>query len=266
MKKFKFVPNLNIDEIYIGLANVRKKNSEEGIEELMRSIEEIGLMQPIVVVDRGKSPAGRYEVIIGQRRFSAFKKLNKSTIPALITTVESETQASILSFSENIHRLDLDQEDKTQIALKLLADLNSVKKVAEKLGVSTQTIRRWLGYQGVPDEIKEMVGKGIGTQTAINIAKAIPNKKTAIEIAKRVKEAPDNKTRKAILRVARENPKKKANEIVTRAKRLRTSRITLNLTPTVTAALKKASDTTKSSKEAIAIEALERWLRKMRFL
>jgi ParB family chromosome partitioning protein len=266
MKRFKFVPNLKIDEIYIGLANVRKKNIEEGIDELMRSIEEIGLMQPIVVVDRGRTRAGRYEVIIGQRRFLAFKKLKKSTIPALITTVDNETQASILSFSENIHRLDLDQEDKTQIALKLLADLNSVKKVADKLGVSTQTIRRWLGYQGVPDEIREMVGKGIGVQTAINIAKAIPDKKTAIEIAKRVKETPDNKTRKAILRVARESPTKKASEIIAKAKKLRTSPLTLNLTPNVATALKKASEKTKSSRETIAIEALENWLRKMRFL
>ncbi|GAI04140.1 unnamed protein product, partial [marine sediment metagenome] len=79
MKKLKF-EYLPLDKIDISISNVRKTNLKEGIDELANSIKEIGVQQPIVVSTKGE----RYELIIGQRRYLACKKIGKKEIPALI--------------------------------------------------------------------------------------------------------------------------------------------------------------------------------------
>jgi len=110
MKKLNF-EYLPLDKIDISLSNVRKANAniEEGIGELASSIKEIGIQQPVVVFQKGD----RYELIIGQRRYLACEELGLREIPALITSVKNETAATIKSFSENIHRLDLEYRDTT---------------------------------------------------------------------------------------------------------------------------------------------------------
>lgn len=61
MAEWDFNPRLSMDEIDISEWNVRKANLEEGIEELARNIDKIGLQQPIVVFKKG----GRYKLVIG---------------------------------------------------------------------------------------------------------------------------------------------------------------------------------------------------------
>ena len=108
---------ISLDKIDISSLNVRKVNLEEKLEELAESIKAIGVQQPIMVF---KKPDGRYELIIGQRRYLACKKIGKKTIPAVITDVKGKTDALIKSFSENIHRLDLAYQDKMTIVMKNL--------------------------------------------------------------------------------------------------------------------------------------------------
>jgi ParB family chromosome partitioning protein len=82
MKKMKF-RYLPLDKIDISISNVRKSNPEESIDELAGSIKEIGVQQPIVVFPKGN----RYDLMIGQRRYLACKKLGLKDIPAFITTI-----------------------------------------------------------------------------------------------------------------------------------------------------------------------------------
>jgi len=209
MKKLNF-EYLPLDKIDISLSNVRKANIKEGIGELASSIKEIGIQQPVVVFQKGD----RYELIIGQRRYLACEELGLREIPALITSVKNETAATIKSFSENIHRLDLEYRDKMQIATELVNKLGSIDKVAEHLGVYPQTVRNWLGYAAVPEPIKKMVDEGkLSASTATRIAKNILNEKQAVTIAERVKETPRSEDRMAIIDIARENPGKPSEEI-----------------------------------------------------
>ena len=97
-----------MDRIDVSMTNVRKTNLEKGLSELAKSIREIGVQQPVVVFKKGD---GRYDLIIGQRRYLACKHIGETEIPALITHVKDRTDAMVKSFSENIHRLDLDYRD-----------------------------------------------------------------------------------------------------------------------------------------------------------
>lgn len=258
---FEYLP---LDKIDISLSNVRKANLEEGIDELASSIKEIGVQQPVVVFPKGD----RYELIIGQRRYLACKKIGLKEIPALITTVKNETDATIKSFSENIHRLDLEYRDKMQIATELVNKLGSINKVAEHLGVYPQTVRNWLGYAAVPEPIKKMVDEGkLSASTATMIAKSIPDEAQAVAIAERVKETPRSEDRMAIIDIARENPGKPSEDIFKIAKeRSMMRKITIHVTQRVYIALIHASKEYQSDKEDVAKEALEEWLKKKGFI
>jgi len=263
MKKLKF-EYLPLDKIDVGISNVRKANIEEGIDELANNIREIGVQQPIVVLEK---PDGRFELIIGQRRYLACKELELKDIPALITTVKDETDATIKSFSENIHRLDLKYRDKMRVALELLNKFKTVDKVAMLLGVSSQTVRNYLGYAAVPEPIKKMVDeRKLSASIATRIAKSIPDEKQAVKIAEKIKEIPRSEDRRKIIDVAKENPKKSPEEIVKTAEKQKFKRVTIDLTQRVADALARACEEYKNDAEDITTEALEEWLKKRGFI
>jgi predicted transcriptional regulator len=188
-------------------------------------------------------------------------------IPALITTVKDETEVTIKSFSENIHRLDLQYRDKMQVAIELLNKFGSISKVADHLGVEDQTVRRYLGYEGVPEPIKKMVDEGkLGAITAIQIAQNIPDEKRAVEIAERVKETPRSEDRREIIDVAKKNPSKSPKAVVEDVKKQRKQKLTVDLTERVVNALTKACEKYKSNAKDIALEAIEEWLEGRGFL
>jgi len=262
MKKLEF-DYLPLDKIDISISNVRKTNLKEGIDELANSIKEIGVQQPIVV----STKEDRYELIIGQRRYLACKKIGKKEIPALITVIKNKTEATIVSFIENIHRLDLEYRDKMQVAMELLNKLGSVSKVAEHLGVSPQTVKNYIGYAAVPEPIKNMVEEGkLSASIATRITRNILDEKQALEIAEKINEIPRSENRRKIIDIAKENPDKTPGEIVKIAKSQNFGKITIDLTPKVANALSQACDEYKSDPEDITSEALEEWLNKRGFL
>jgi ParB family chromosome partitioning protein len=259
--RFEYLP---LEKIDISISNVRKANLKEGIDELAKSIEKIGLQQPVVVF---KKDSGRFELIIGQRRYLACEKLEWKTIPALITTVKDETEVTIKSFSENIHRLDLEYRDKMQVANELVNKFGSIDKVAKLLGVSPQSVRNYLGYVAVPEPIKKMVDEGkLGATTAIRITKGIQDEKQAVKIAEKIKETPRSEQREAIIDIARESPSKSPEEIVKIAKERAQMRITIHVTQRVYEALIHASKEYQSDKEDVVKEALEDWLKRRGFV
>ena len=254
---------ISIASVKVSPANVRKTGMDEGLDDLARSIKEIGLQQPVVVHEQG----GKHFLIIGQRRFLACKKLGMDRIPALIRSVKDDTEAAVISFSENIHRLDLNYRDKMRAAIELRKKLKSIPKVAEHLGVTDQTVRNYLGYEGVPDQLKEMVDRrAISATTAMSIARSVPDEKKAVEIAKKVKEVPSSARRRNIIDVARENPDRSASEVMEIAKKLKFTRITLDLTPRISQALEAACRDYRHEPKDIANSALEEWLGKRGFL
>lgn len=264
MKKLQF-DYLPLEKIDVSLLNVRKANLEEGIPELANSIKEIGIQQPVVVF---KKEDKRYELIIGQRRYLACKKIGLREIPALITTVKDETDATVRSFSENIHRLDLEYRDKMQVATALLNKLGSIRSVAEHLGVTQQTVRNYLGYAAVPESIKKMVDEGkFSASTATRIVERIADEKQAIEIAEKIKEIPRSEDRMAMIDIAHENPDKSSKEIFRIVKEHSAmKKITIHVTQIVYEALSQASKKYQSERADVVKEALEEWLKKKGFI
>jgi len=262
MKKMT-IESVPMDKIDISESNVRKTDTMVGIDELAKNIEEIGLQQPVVVFKEGD----RYKLIIGQRRYHACKKLGWKEIPALVTDKKDETEAAVISFSENIHRADLPYRDKMKVSVALLSKYGSAEAVAEILGVTLQTVRNYLGYTIVPERIKKMVDeRRLSASTALRIARSIPNEELAVKIAERIVEEPRSADRTSIIDAASENPNENFEQILKIARSWKFRKITLNLTPRLAEALEQACREYGVDRKDIALEAMESWLKGRGFL
>ncbi len=127
-----------VDSIQANPQQPRMVFDPEQLEELSESIKEVGLLQPIVV--RPLDP-GRYELVMGERRFRASKLAGLTVIPAIIrpTEVEDLLRDALL---ENIHRVQLNPLEEAAAYQQLLSDFGCTQEeLAERSGLSLPTIK-----------------------------------------------------------------------------------------------------------------------------
>jgi ParB family chromosome partitioning protein len=165
--------------------NVRKKEVYTDIEELANNIKEIGIQVPLLVTPKSGNEADGFWVISGQRRLIAAGRAGLDEVPCVIDPNIKPLDARIASFSENIYRLAMTDDDKSSAAATLLQKLKSKDAVARKLGVTIETVNKYLGYTYVPEPIKDLVRQHkMTSETAIRIHRKFQDTNTAIEIAK----------------------------------------------------------------------------------
>src|SRR5947207_10333443 len=93
--------DIPLGQLVIGKGQVRTSDVAEGIDELAKSIQEVGLLHPIVVCPAEKK--GKFEILIGQRRFLAYQMLKKKTIAAAVFDKRvDEIAAKVYSLTENL--------------------------------------------------------------------------------------------------------------------------------------------------------------------
>jgi ParB/RepB/Spo0J family partition protein len=120
---------------------------------LAQSIRENGLLNPVLVY---RTPAGRYELIAGQRRFLACQRLGWDSIPAVVrdTPPDATDEGVVLSLIENVQRADMHPVDKARAFQHLLERHGTLPEVSRRTGVSEQTIRRYLDLNQLPETLR----------------------------------------------------------------------------------------------------------------
>ena len=128
------------------------------LEELIASIKEIGILQPPVV--RQTKP-GKYELIMGERRFRAAKAAGLTTIPVIIRqTPDNELLREALI--ENIHRSQLNPLEEGAAYAQLLSDFNCThEELATKLGRSRPHLSNTMRLLTLPQAVQKRVALGI---------------------------------------------------------------------------------------------------------
>ncbi len=139
------------------------------IEELMSSIREKGILQPVIVREKND----RYEIIAGERRCIAAKNVGLKDIPCIEMNV-SDNEAMELALIENLQRKDLAVFEEAD-GLNALADMYgySHKQISEKIGKARSTITEILSISKIPKEIRNLCEEF-----------SIKSRGTIIEIAK----------------------------------------------------------------------------------
>jgi ParB family chromosome partitioning protein len=155
--------------------NPQQARTELGnIEELMASIKAKGVLEPILV--RPKND--RYEIIAGERRYVASKRVGLKEIPA-IEMIVKDSEAMELALIENLQRKDLDVFEEAD-GLNALVEIYGYNhaQLAEKIGKARSTITEIVNVARIPKKLREVCKEA-----------EITSRSTLIEIAKQEKQA-----------------------------------------------------------------------------
>lgn len=254
-----------MDEVEPRLTNVRNRDVTLELDSLVDNIAEIGLQQPIIVQPKTK---GAYEVLVGQRRYLAHKKLGKETILALVPDVEySPEEAILISLSENMHRRELDPEDLAEAVEFLYGRYEHYSDVARRLGISVPTVKAWLGFRSVRGELRQMVyDKKIPRTTAVKLVEQMPDEGRAVEMARYLYEKqPPAQTKTRIFDVIARGGDRSVEAIVKQAdadKRIR--RIQFDLAANNVERMARAEEEEQRTANELARDATIDWLDRRR--
>jgi ParB family chromosome partitioning protein len=145
------VKNIPIEETIPSPYQPRTIFDEDKIDELCQTIRTHGVIQPIIVRIRN----GKYEIIAGERRFRAVKKLGLETIPAIIRDF-NDAQAASIALIENLQREGLTAIEEA-VAYQQLMELHQLtqESLAQRLGKSQSTIANKIRLLQLSDPIKQ---------------------------------------------------------------------------------------------------------------
>ncbi len=145
-----------IEEIHPNPFQPRKTFGDEPLQELVQSIREKGILQPLVVRRRGD----RYELIAGERRWRAAQKAGIKEVPILVRDV-SESELLELSLIENIQRENLNPIEEADAYKGLIDQFHlTQEEISQKVGKDRATVANALRLLKLPPEIKQSVSEG----------------------------------------------------------------------------------------------------------
>jgi len=150
------VIKLPIDQIVPNRFQPRTIFDDEKIEELSRTIHTHGVIQPIVV---RKTSENQYEIIAGERRYRAMKKLQWTEVPAIVRNLTDKETASI-ALIENLQREELTAIEEA-VAYQKLLELHELTQeaLAQRLGKGQSTVANKLRLLKLPDEVQQAILK-----------------------------------------------------------------------------------------------------------
>jgi ParB family chromosome partitioning protein len=155
--------NLSPADIIPNAAQPRKEFVKEDLDELVQSIREIGVLQPIVVrpIVGAASGEPQYELVMGERRLRASKQLGLETIPAVIKNTADDAMLRD-ALLENLHRANLNPLEEASAYQQLLADFGITQdELASRIGRSRPQITNTLRLLRLPDAVQKRVAAGV---------------------------------------------------------------------------------------------------------
>ena len=177
--------NIDISAIRPNAKQPRSIFEPEAFAELVHSIKELGVLQPIVVRPIPNEP-GQFELIMGERRTRASKEAGLTKIPAIIreTADENMLRDALL---ENLHRSDLNPLEEASAYQQLLEDFGiTQEELATKIGRSRPKITNSIRLLKLPAEVQRKVAAGVLSAGHARALLAIEDDHRQLELANKV--------------------------------------------------------------------------------
>lgn len=176
---------ININKIKANPFQPRQNFNHHDLEDLINSIKEHGILQPLVV---SRNKDGLYELIAGERRLRAAKIAALKTVPVIVREVNEQKKLE-LALIENIQRKDLNPLEEAMAYKKLMDEFSLTQEnVSKKVGKSLPVIANSLRLLNLPEEVRTALIEGKIDKTAARTIAGLDNKEEQIKIFKELLE------------------------------------------------------------------------------
>jgi ParB family transcriptional regulator, chromosome partitioning protein len=153
-----YLEEIPVSAIVANPRQPRQSFDEESLAELAASIEMVGLLQPVVV---RRSPGGRYELIMGERRWRACQLAELDVIPAIVRDT-SDDEMLRKALIENLHREQLNPLEEAAAYQQLLDDFSATHdELAKRIGRSRPHISNTIRLLSLPPAVQKRVAAGV---------------------------------------------------------------------------------------------------------
>jgi ParB/RepB/Spo0J family partition protein len=208
IKETKKIP---IDKIQVSNLHVRQSAVTKDLEILAKNIRKTGgLLIPVVVFE---IDGGMYELIVGQRRFLAYKHILKWTeiMAMIIEKPTSDMMKVTISFMETSSQMKITEKDRMKVINDMYAKLIPIQKIGEILGITTQKVKACIQLPRVPDVVRDAVENGeipvriaVRATDAMNFEKYITDESKGADVLNLAKKLIENKFTMSQLRACEE--------------------------------------------------------------
>ncbi len=174
------VRSMPVDYLQAGKYQPRTMFREDELNDLVESIREKGILQPILVREVG---ANRYEIIAGERRWRAAQRAGLHEVPALVREF-SDKEAAEVALIENLQRQDLSPLEEAEGYRRLMDEFaNTQEDLARAVGKSRSHVANMMRLLALPDPVKGMLEQG---ELTMGHARALLTASDAESLAKQV--------------------------------------------------------------------------------
>ena len=175
---------LSLDKIFVNPNQPRTNFDSNEIDNLVVSIKELGIIQPITV---RKINENKYEIISGERRYRASKIANLDSIPCYIKAVENDTDLLKMSLVENVQRVDLDPIEIALTYERLINEYNlNIDIISRLVGKDRSTVSNYIRLLKLDPIIQSGIRDGFLSMGHGRALINIDDKKLQIEIYEQI--------------------------------------------------------------------------------
>ncbi len=175
-----------VDEIRTNPRQPRQVFDEEALAELVHSIREIGVLQPIVVREVTDGADARFELVMGERRWRAARDAGLAAVPAIIRDTP-DTSLLRDALLENLHRAQLNPLEEAAAYDQLLRDFDCTQEqLAERIGRSRPQISNTLRLLRLPPSVQRRLAAGVLSAGHARAMLGLPDAAAQEKVAQRI--------------------------------------------------------------------------------
>jgi ParB family chromosome partitioning protein len=201
----------NVEVLNIPLAAIepnpdqpRLQFDPQAIQQLADSIEQHGLLEPIIVTPT--TTAGAYYIVAGERRYRAFKHLQRTTIPAIVRTT-SELERLELALIENIQRENLNPIERAKSYRRLIDEFGLTQDVAaKKMGIARSSLANVLRLLELPPVIQLGLTRGTLSEGHAKVLLGLPTDAERLALYEQLLQTPKLSVRKLTESIQQRKP------------------------------------------------------------